>query len=59
MSKNKPKTRQLDWEEEQGRKIKLNQEKCRHKYKTIQMLDFLNDEILFESVCFKCGSPSY
>ena len=58
MSKNKSKFRQLDWEEEQNRKDKSQQSRCKHKFKTFQLLDFLNDEVLYESVCLKCGSPA-
>lgn len=58
MSKSKPKPCQLDWKEEQSRQLKHHQEKCKHKFKTFQLLDFLNDEIIYESFCLKCGSPA-
>ena len=51
----KSKAKQLNWEEERQRKLKLNQKNCKHKFKTFQLLDFLNDEVLYEAVCLRCG----
>ncbi|MDO8669114.1 MAG: hypothetical protein Q7K65_02380 [Candidatus Buchananbacteria bacterium] len=45
------------------REIGLNQEvvnhlrkaECKHRYKTISMLDIQNDKVIYIGVCKKCG----
>jgi len=60
MSKNKPKHYQPSWEEEQGRKAKLHQDSCRHKFTLVKLLDHLNDEMIEAGICKFCGySPAY
>lgn len=60
MSKSKPKTHKLDWEDEGSRKLQLLQDRCRHKYTIIKLLDFLHDETIDAAICKSCGySPTY